>query len=280
MAWLGNAAADQLQLDVYGEVMDARYQGLQGKLERDKTAWGLQLAMTQHLEQVWTHPDAGIWETRGGRQHFTFSKVMCWVAFDRAVKSLEKEDPDSALCERWRKVRQEIHEDVCRNGFDRAQNSFVQSYGSRQLDASLLLMPMVGFLPHGDPRMIGTVAAIQQRLVADGLVRRYDTAETDDGLPLEEGAFLACSFWLVDNLVLQGRRDEASELFERLLALRNEVGLLAEEYDTGAGRQVGNFPQAFSHVALINSALNLTRTTGPTRQRAKCEPSPRLETKN
>jgi GH15 family glucan-1,4-alpha-glucosidase len=276
---IGNAAADQLQLDVYGEVMDALYQGLQGKLERDKTAWGLQLALTQHLEQTWTQPDAGIWETRGGRQHFTFSKVMCWVAFDRAVRSLEKEDPDSELCERWRKVRQEIHEDVCRNGFDRAQNSFVQSYGSHQLDASLLLMPLVGFLTHDDPRIIGTVAAIQQRLVADGLVRRYDTAETDDGLPPEEGAFLACSFWLVDNLVLQGRREEASELFERLLALRNDVGLLAEEYDTGARRQVGNFPQAFSHVALVNSALNLTRTAGPTKQRAKCEPSPRPETK-
>ena len=205
---------------------------------------------------------------------------MCRVAFDRAVKSLEEEDPDSALCERWREVRREIHEDVCRNGFDRAQNSFVQSYGSHQLDASLLLLPLVGFLPHDDARMTGTVAAIQQRLVADGLVRRYDTVKTDDGLPPDEGTFLACSFWLVDNLVLQGRRDEAAELFERLLALRNDVGLLAEEYDTGARRQVGNFPQAFSHVALINSALNLTRSAGPTKQRAKDESPLRLAAKN
>lgn len=266
---VGNAAADQMQLDVYGEVMDALYQGRQGKLKHDKTAWGLQLALTHHLEKAWREPDEGIWETRGGRRHFTFSKVMCWVAFDRAVKSLVKDGEDPALRERWCAVRDEIHEDVCRNGFDPAQNSFVQSYGSRQLDASLLMMPLVGFLPHDDPRMVGTVAAIQQRLVDDGFVKRYDTAETDDGLPPQEGVFLACSFWLVDNLVLQGRPDEATALFERLLDLRNDVGLLAEEYDTGARRQVGNFPQAFSHIALINSALNLTRAAGPTRQRAK-----------
>jgi GH15 family glucan-1,4-alpha-glucosidase len=269
---VGNAAADQLQLDVYGEVMDALYQGRQGKLEHDKTAWGLQLALARHLEKAWRDPDQGIWETRGGRQHFTFSKVMCWVAFDRALKSLEKEHPGSELCDRWRRVRQEIHQDVCRNGFDAAQNSFVQAYGSRQLDASLLLMPCVGFLPSDDPRVIGTVAAIQRRLLDDGFVRRYDTAETDDGLPPEEGAFLACSFWLVDNLVLQGKHDDATALFERLLALCNDVGLLAEEYDTGARRQVGNFPQAFSHIALINSALNLTRAAGPTQQRAQDQP--------
>jgi GH15 family glucan-1,4-alpha-glucosidase len=269
---VGNAAADQLQLDVYGEVMDALHQGRQGKLEHDKTAWGLQLALARHLEKAWREPDEGIWETRGGRRHFTFSKVMCWVAFDRALKSLEREHPDSELCDRWRRTRQEIHEDVCRNGFDAAQNSFVQAYGSRQLDASLLLIPCVGFLPSDDPRVIGTVAAIQRRLLDDGFVRRYDTAETDDGLPPEEGAFLACSFWLVDNLVLEGKRDEAIALFERLLALRNDLGLLAEEYDTGARRLVGNFPQAFSHIALINSALNLTRVAGPTQQRAKDQP--------
>ncbi|WP_119300884.1 glycoside hydrolase family 15 protein [Dongia deserti] len=269
---IGNAAADQLQLDVYGEVMDALYQGRQGKLKRDKTAWGMQLALVRHLEEAWRRPDEGIWETRGDPQHFTFSKVMCWVAFDRAVKSLETEEPEDALCNKWRRLRDEIHQDVCRNAFDPAQNSFVQAYGSKQLDASLLLMPLVGFLPHDDPRMIGTVAAIQQRLLDGGFVRRYDTVEMDDGLPPVEGVFLACSFWLVDNLVLQGRRDEATELFERLLALRNDVGLLAEEYDTGARRQIGNFPQAFSHVALINSALNLTRTEGPTRQRAEDEP--------
>ncbi len=268
---VGNAAADQLQLDVYGEVMDALYQGRQGKLARDKTAWALQIALAHHLEQAWREPDEGIWETRGGRRHFTFSKVMCWVAFDRAIKTLEKEDRDPALCERWRRIRGEIHDDVCRNGFDSAVNSFVQSYGSHQLDASLLLMPLVGFLPHDDPRMAGTVAAVQHRLCDDGFVKRYDTGETNDGLPPEEGVFLACSFWLVDNLMLQGKRDEATALFERLLALRNDVGLLAEEYDTRSCRQVGNFPQAFSHVALINSALNLTRTAGPTEQRAKDE---------
>ncbi|HJT13376.1 MAG TPA: glycoside hydrolase family 15 protein [Dongiaceae bacterium] len=268
---IGNAAADQLQLDVYGEVMDALYQGRMGKLERDKTAWGLQIALAQHLEEAWRAPDEGIWETRGGRQHFTFSKVMCWVAFDRAVKTLDKDGGDPALSQRWCAVRDEIHADVCRNGFDAAQNSFVQAYGSHHLDASLLLMPLVGFLPHDDPRMIGTVAAVQRRLLEGGFIQRYDTTETDDGLPPEEGVFLACSFWLVDNLCLQGRWDEATALFERLLALRNDVGLLAEEYDTVSCRQVGNFPQAFSHVALINSALNLTRAAAATRQRAKDE---------
>jgi GH15 family glucan-1,4-alpha-glucosidase len=269
---IGNAAAEQFQLDVYGEVMDALYQGRQGKLEREKTAWGLQLALIGHLEKAWREPDEGIWETRGRRQHFTFSKVMCWVAFDRALKSLEKEGSDPALCVRWRAVRDEIHADVCRNGFDPTQNSFVQAYGSRQIDASLLLMPCVGFLPHDDPRIAGTVAAIQKRMLDDGFVRRYDTTGMDDGLPPHEGVFLACSFWLVDNLVLQGRWEAATTLFERLLALRNDLGLLAEEYDTRLRRQVGNFPQAFSHIALINSALNLTRSAGPTQQRAKDEP--------
>ena len=274
---VGNAAADQLQLDVYGEVMDALYQGRQGKLQRDKTTWGLQLALLRHLERAWRQPDDGIWETRGGRRHFTFSKVMCWVAFDRAVKTLEKEGGDEETRRRWCAVRKEIHDDVCRNGFDASENSFVQAYGMRHLDASLLLMPLVGFLPHDDPRIVGTVAAIRRRLVVDGFVRRYDTAATDDGLPHDEGVFLACSFWLVDNLCLQGRWGEATALFERLLALRNDVGLLAEEYDTETGRQVGNFPQAFSHIALINSALNLTRAAGPTQQRAKDQPPPEAE---
>ena len=196
---------------------------------------------------------------------------MCWVAFDRAVKTLDKDGGDPALSERWCAVRDEIHADVCRNGFDAAQNSFVQAYGSHRLDASLLLMPLVGFLPHDDPRMIGTVAAVQRHLLEGGFIQRYDTTETDDGLPPAEGVFLACSFWLVDNLCLQGRWDEATALFERLLALRNDVGLLAEEYDTASCRQVGNFPQAFSHVGLINSALNLTRAAAATRQRAKDE---------
>ncbi|HEY1384933.1 MAG TPA: glycoside hydrolase family 15 protein [Dongiaceae bacterium] len=269
---VGNGAADQLQLDVYGEVMDALYQGRQGQLKEDKTAWGLQLELTRHLEKAWREPDEGIWETRGGRRHFTFSKVMCWVAFDRAVKSLEKSGGDEELLERWRGIREEIHADVCRNGYDATQNSFTQSYGSKELDASLLMMPLVGFLPPEEPRMVGTVAAIQERLVIGGFVRRYDPARTDDGLPHDEGVFLACSFWLVDNLVLQGKHKEATEMFERLLALRNDLGLLAEEYDPAAARQVGNFPQAFSHIALINSALNLTRAASPTRQRAEDQP--------
>jgi GH15 family glucan-1,4-alpha-glucosidase len=252
--------------------MDALYQGRQGQLKEDKTAWGLQMELTRHLEKVWREPDEGIWETRGGRRHFTFSKVMCWVAFDRAVRSLENGGGDAALLARWRGIRDEIHQDVCRKGYDPAQNSFVQSYGAKELDASLLMMPLVGFLPPEDPRMIGTVAAIQQRLVIGGFVRRYDPARTDDGLPHDEGVFLACSFWLVDNLVLQGKRDEATKMFERLLALRNDLGLLAEEYDPAARRQVGNFPQAFSHIALINSALNLTRSASPARQRAKDHP--------
>ncbi len=271
---IGNAAAGQLQLDVYGEIMDALYQGRQGELRRDKTVWGLEVALTRHLEQAWREPDEGIWETRGGRRHFTYSKVMAWVAFDRAIKSLEKSVAGNGLLQRWRAIRSEIHADVCRNGFDPEMNSFVQAYGGKELDASLLMLPLVGFLPHDDPRMIGTVEAIQRHLVIDGFVRRYDPARTDDGLPGDEGAFLACSFWLVDNLCLQGRQAEAMSLFERLVSLCNDVGLLAEEYDPHGKRQVGNFPQAFSHIALINTALNLTRAANPTTQRAKDQPAP------
>ena len=269
---IGNAAAGQLQLDVYGEIMDALYQGRQGELRSDKTVWGLQVALTKHLEKAWREPDEGIWETRGGRRHFTYSKVMAWVAFDRAIKSLEKSGTGDDLLARWSAIRAEIHADVCRNGFDPKMNSFVQAYGSQELDASLLMLPLVGFLPHDDPRMVGTVEAIQRSLVVDGFVRRYDPARTKDGLPHDEGVFLACSFWLVDNLILQGRQDEATALFERLLSLCNDVGLLAEEYDPHGKRQVGNFPQAFSHIALINTALNLTRAANPTTQRAKDQP--------
>ena len=279
---IGNAAADQLQLDVYGEVVDALYQGRQGQLKADKTAWALQRALIQYLEHAWREPDEGIWETRGGRQHFTFSKVMCWVAFDRVIKSLERESATDPLLDRWRNTRDQIHADVCGKGFDPEQNSFVQAYGSKELDASLLLLPLVGFLPPSDVRVAGTVVAIQDRLLIDGLVRRYDPHLTDDGLPHDEGAFLACSFWLVDNLILQGKRDEAARLFERLLSLRNDLGLLAEEYDPAARRQVGNFPQAFSHIALINSALNLTRSANPTTQRtddqSRDDPSLRRDT--
>ena len=266
---IGNAAVDQLQLDVYGEVMDALYQARQGSLKADKTAWGLQRALTRHLEDAWAEPDAGIWETRGPLRHFTFSKVMCWVAFDRAVKTLEKNGDDAGLLKRWRAIRDQIHREVCTKGFDVAQNSFVQAYGSKTLDASLLLIPLVGFLPHDDPRIAGTIAAIRQQLVIDGFVRRYLPGPRQDGLPPDEGVFLACSFWLADNLILQGKRDEAQTLFERLLSLRNDVGLLAEEYDPAAKRQIGNFPQAFTHVALINTALNLTRSTNPIAKRSK-----------
>jgi GH15 family glucan-1,4-alpha-glucosidase len=255
----GNAAADQLQLDVYGEVADALYAARKGGLAPSETVWQLECALAAHLEQAWRLPDEGIWEVRGGRRCFTHSKVMSWVAFDRAVKAVENFGLAGPV-ERWRGVRDAIHEEVCRCAYDPAQNSFTQSYGAKVLDASLLLLPLVGFLPASDPRIQGTVDAVQRRLSRDGLLLRYDTGAAQDGLAPGEGAFLACSFWLADNLILQNRREEAEALFERLLGLRNDVGLLAEEYDPHACRMLGNFPQAFSHVALVNTALNLTRT--------------------
>ncbi|HTZ36869.1 MAG TPA: glycoside hydrolase family 15 protein [Stellaceae bacterium] len=264
---IGNAAAGQVQLDVYGEVLDALYVGRRDGLADDASGWALECALVEHLETIWDQPDDGIWEVRGGRRHFTHSKVMAWVAFDRAVRSAEQFGLKAPL-ERWRAVRETIHDEICQRGFDPEQNSFVQSYGSTALDASLLLIPLVGFLPASNPRVRGTVAAIERHLMRDGFVMRYDTGRGTDGLPPGEGAFLACSFWLVDNYVLQDRYDEACALFERLLALRNDVGLLAEEYDPVARRQVGNFPQAFSHLALINSAHNLTVGHGPARRRA------------
>jgi GH15 family glucan-1,4-alpha-glucosidase len=218
--------------------------------------------------EIWDQPDEGIWEMRGGKRHFTHSKVMAWVALDRAVKSAERFELEGPV-EKWRKVRDTIHDNVCQNGFDEELGSFVQSYGSKQLDASLLLLPLVGFLPASDPRIQGTLRAIEERLVRDGLVLRYDTAEAEDGLPPGEGAFLACSFWLVDNLVLQGRREDARTLFEHLLSLRNDVGLLAEEYEPRSRRQLGNFPQAFSHLALVDSARMLSSTKSPAAQRAE-----------
>ena len=256
---VGNAAAGQLQLDVYGEVLDALYQARQGGLPSSPQAWQLASALVTHLEGIWDQPDEGLWEVRGGRQHFTHSKVMAWVAFDRAIRGAEAFGLDGPL-DRWRATRQRIHDEVCARAFDATHGAFMQAYGSTSLDASLLLIPLVGFLPPDDPRVLGTVRAIEERLVVDGLVLRYDTARTDDGLPPGEGAFLACSFWLADSYVLLGRRDEARALFERLLALRNDVGLLAEEYDPRYGRLVGNFPQAFSHVGMVDVALNLART--------------------
>ena len=261
---IGNQASSQLQIDVYGELMDALYQCRKMALPNDQSEdfgsddsiWHLQCAMLAHLEAVWQQPDEGIWEVRGGRQHFTYSKVMAWVAFDRAVKSVEHFGVEGPV-EHWREVRDTIHQQVCERGFNLQRNSFVQSYGSDSLDASLLHIPLVGFLPPDDPRVIATLAAIERELVVDGFVMRYLSHEVKDGLPGGEGAFLACSFWLVDNLALQGRLTEANHMFERLLAVANDVGLLAEEFDPVAGQQLGNFPQAFSHVALIHSAFNL-----------------------
>ena len=265
---VGNAAALQLQLDVYGEVIDALYQSCKSGLARDDNAWDLQRALLEHLERIWVEPDAGMWEVRGPPRHFTYSKVMAWVAFDRAVKMVEGFGHEGPV-ERWRELRDRIHRDVCERGYSERRGAFVQSYGSEELDAALLLVPIVGFLPATDPRVLATVEAIQRELAVDGLVQRYLTHEGLDGLPQGEGVFLACSFWLADNLCMQGRRHEARELFERLLELSNDVGLLAEEYDPAARRFLGNFPQAFSHVALVNTAFNLGEEQKPVEQRAE-----------
>jgi GH15 family glucan-1,4-alpha-glucosidase len=264
---IGNAASEQLQLDVYGEIMDVLHQGRHGRLAASDAGWQLQIALLGHLERIWNRPDSGMWEVRGKPRHFTYSKVMTWVAFDRAICSAEQFGLDAPL-PRWRSLRRRIHEDVCRRGYSRRTGTFVASYGSHLLDASLLLLPLVGFLPATEPRMRRTIEAIERDLMLDGFVCRYDTRIADDGLPPGEGAFLACSFWLADNWVLLGRQDEARRLFERLLALRNDVGLLSEEYDSRANRLVGNFPQCFSHIALVNTAHNLTRERGPAQQRA------------
>jgi GH15 family glucan-1,4-alpha-glucosidase len=264
---IGNAAHGQRQLDVFGEVMDALHQARASGLVASESGWALQQAFLAYLERIWIEPDEGIWEVRGGRKHFTYSKVMAWVAFDRAIKSAKEFGLEGPI-ERWQEVAAAIHADVCRRGFDRELGSFVQSYGAKNLDASLLLIPSVGFLPCDDPRVHGTVAAIEKRLLVDGFVMRYDSAESNDGLPPGEGAFLACSFWLVDAYILQGRGKDARQLFDRLLALRNDLGLLSEEYDPHAGRMLGNFPQAFTHLALINSAFNLTRFEKPVEQRS------------
>ena len=268
---IGNAACSQLQLDTFGEVNDALYQARCKGLAASDSGWALQRALLAHLENIWTEPDEGIWEMRGGRQHFTYSKVMAWLAFDRAIKSAEQFALEGPL-DHWREVAAAIHADVCRRGYDRELGSFVQSYGSKQLDASLLLLPMIGFLPPEDPRVRGTLRAVERRLLVDGLVMRYDTAGSRDGLPAGEGAFLACSFWLVDAYVMQHRWHDARVLFRRLLDLRNDVGLLSEEYDPSTRRLVGNFPQAFTHVALVNSAFNLTHLEEAEERRAKPVP--------
>ena len=257
---VGNAAFRQLQIDVYGEIMDALHHGRHGKLGTSAEGWDLQRGLLDHLETIWAKPDHGIWEVRGDQQHFTNSKVMAWVAFDRAIRAVEHFKLKGPI-ERWRKLRDAVHADVCRYGFNPDLGAFTQSYGSKHLDGSALLIALVGFLPPQDPRVKSTVDAIKQHLVVDGLVRRYDSAAGIDGLPPGEGVFLPCSFWLADNLILLGRRQEARALFERLLSLRNDVGLLSEEYDVKTKRLIGNFPQALSHIALINTAHALAAQT-------------------
>jgi len=263
---IGNDAHRQLQLDVYGELLDALHQARKSALAPDESGWALQIAIMAHLEECWREPDHGIWEVRSEPEHFTYSKVMAWVAFDRAIKSAENFGLAGPV-DRWRELRQVIHSDICTHGFDAERGSFVRSYGATNVDASLLLLPAVGFLPPRDERIVGTINMIERTLVEDGLVRRYDTVRTNDGLPAGEGMFLACSFWLVDAYVMLGRLDEARKLFERLLTLRNDLGLLSEQYDVEHGRLVGNFPQAFSHLALVNSACNLGRVSRPAEQR-------------
>jgi GH15 family glucan-1,4-alpha-glucosidase len=254
---IGNAASGQFQLDVYGEVLDALHVGRLHDLEASEAGWSLQRRLLDYLEHAWKEPDEGIWEIRGERQHFTHSKVMSWVAFDRGVQAVERFGRSGPV-ERWRKVRDEIHREVLERGFDRELNSFTQYYGSKHLDASLLVLPLVGFLPPDDERIVGTVAAVEKELYRDGFVYRY-LVDGVDGLPPGEGAFLPCTCWLADNFALQGRMDEARELFERLLSLRNDLGLLAEEWDPKTRRQLGNFPQAFTHVTLVGTAFSLDR---------------------
>jgi GH15 family glucan-1,4-alpha-glucosidase len=269
---VGNAASEQFQLDVYGEVIDALYQSRHGAIvDRDLHALDLILALLDFLEDAWKRPDEGIWEVRGPRQHFTHSKVMAWVAFDRAVRGLHEfgtqDDIDTA--NRFAAIRDEIHAEACAKAYDEDRKTFVQAYGSSNLDAALLMMPLVGFLPATDERMQGTVAAIQRELTTAGFVRRYTTETAVDGLPPGEGVFLPCTFWLADNLTLMGRVDEGRALFERLIGQSNDVGLLAEEYDPVTQRQLGNFPQAFTHIALVNSGFNLSRLAGPAHHRGK-----------
>jgi GH15 family glucan-1,4-alpha-glucosidase len=266
---IGNAAVDQFQLDVYGEVMDALQQARGAGIEPDPVAWALQRALMEFVGSHWDEPDEGIWEVRGPRRHFTHSKVMAWVAADRAVKAAERFGLEGPV-DRWRKLRAAIHEEVCTKGYEAERNTFTRFYGSRELDASLLKIPLVGFLPATDDRVRGTLEAIERELFEDGFVLRYSTDEAGsvDGLPPGEGAFLPTSFWLADNYALLGRQEDAARLCERLMGLQNDVGLLSEEYDPNAKRLVGNFPQAFSHVSLINTARNVSRVGGPAEQRA------------
>ncbi|MGY3031041.1 GH15 family glucan-1,4-alpha-glucosidase [Bradyrhizobium sp. USDA 4354] len=269
---VGNAAHAQLQLDVYGELIDAFHQSRMAKLKLDEENWALECAVLNHLAEVWDRPDHGIWERRGKPKHYVFSKVMTWVAFDRGIKSAETFGFKAPLLH-WRTLREAIHRDVCNNGFDAEENAFVESYGTKLLDASVLLLPAVGFLPASDPRICGTIAAVERCLMRDGFVLRHDPRELPAGQPPLEGAFLACSLWLADAYVLSGNLDKAQLLFDRVVGVANDVGLLAEEYDSEARRQTGNFPQALTHIALINTAHNLSaarlRSEKPAVQRSK-----------
>jgi GH15 family glucan-1,4-alpha-glucosidase len=264
---VGNAASMQLQLDIYGEMLDCFFHAQHKMGRHAEQDFRILVLLLEHLEKIWMEPDEGIWETRGGPQQFTYSKMMAWVAFDRAVLLCEQLRYDAPI-ERWKELRQAIHAEICEQGFNVERNCFVQAYGSDQLDAALLLMPLVGFLPGRDSRVVSTVEAIQRELMPEGLVLRYDTAKVEDGLPPGEGVFLACSFWMVSSLKAIGREGEARQLFERLLRLPNDVGLLSEQYDLAERRMVGNFPQAFSHIALVNAAFDLADGAG-VRERAK-----------
>ncbi|MCC6494614.1 MAG: glycoside hydrolase family 15 protein [Pirellulales bacterium] len=265
----GNAAHQQLQLDIFGEIMDALHAARRQGVDCDDNSWRLEINLMEYLEQIWRNPDEGIWEVRGPRRNFTHSKVMAWVAADRIVKAIEHSGLPGDVA-RWRKMRDEIHADVCQHGYNESRRSFVQYYGGDETDASLLMLPLVGFIEADDPRMKGTIEHIEQTLMVDGLVHRYQTHESVDGLPAGEAAFLPCTFWLADNYWLLGRHDEARKVFERLLSLANDVGLLAEEYSPQHQRLLGNFPQAFTHVALVNSALNLSqRDQQPAKERQR-----------
>jgi GH15 family glucan-1,4-alpha-glucosidase len=263
---IGNAASSQLQLDVYGEVMDVFHQGRRAELAPHDAGWDVQLELMEFLEGAWQLPDEGIWEVRGGQQHFVHSKIMAWVAFDRAVLAVERFGQEGPA-DRWQAAREEIRREVCEKGWDAERETLTQYYGSRELDASLLMAPLVGFLPPSHPIMRGTVAAIERELCESGFVHRY-TRSGVDGLSGHEGAFLLCTSWLADNFALTGRYDDAWATFERIIDVRNDVGLLSEEWDVSERRMLGNFPQAFSHVGLINTAVNLARTYGPADQRA------------
>jgi GH15 family glucan-1,4-alpha-glucosidase len=258
---IGNAAAMQVQLDIYGEMLDSFFHAQHKMGRHTEDDFRVLVLLLKHLETIWREPDEGIWETRGGPQQFTYSKMTAWVAFDRAVLLAEQMGYEAPV-ENWKAIKETLHQQICERGFSTRKNSFVQAYGSEELDASLLLMPLVGFLPGNDPRVQGTVEAIRRELMPDGLVLRYDTSRTQDGLPPGEGVFLACSFWMVSSLMAVGRKEEAGKLFERLLSLTNDLGLLSEEYDIAGKRLVGNFPQAFSHIALVNAAFDLEDGAG------------------